>query len=64
MIGWLERLEKLTHNSFHWYRLGRVHLFMKNRAEAQRCFAEAAKRMPKDSIYYAPAAKLAHDLAQ
>lgn len=64
MVGWIERMENITHNPFHWYQLGRVHLFMKNRAEAQRCFAEAAKRLPESSVYHAPAAKLAKDLAR
>ena len=63
IVGWLERLEQLTHNPFHWYRLGRVHLILKNRQEAGRCFSEAAKRLPDDSIYKKPASRLARDLA-
>jgi protein O-mannosyl-transferase len=62
IVGWLERLEKLTNNPFHWYQLGRVHLILKNRLEAQRCFSEAARRFPDDSIYKGPATKLARTL--
>lgn len=63
VAGWLERLECLTHNAFHWYRLGRVYLILNNRHEAQRCFSEAARRLPSDSIFKEPAAKLARKLA-
>jgi tetratricopeptide (TPR) repeat protein len=62
-IRWLERLEYLTHNPFHWYQMGRVYLILKNRQEAQRCFSVAAKRLPTDSIYREPAVKLAKSLA-
>jgi tetratricopeptide (TPR) repeat protein len=62
IVGWLERLEFLTHDPFHWYQLGRVHMILKNKQEAQRCFSKAAIRLPADSIYKEPAAKLARKL--
>jgi hypothetical protein len=64
IVGWLERLGKVTRNPFLWYRLGRVHLILEDRLEAQRCFAEAARRLPEGSVYKAPAARLARNLAQ
>jgi tetratricopeptide (TPR) repeat protein len=62
ILGWLEQLERLTHNPFHWYRLGRIHLLLGDRVNARRCFAEAARRMPVNSPYHAPAKKLAETL--
>jgi hypothetical protein len=62
--GWLERLEQLTRNPFHWYRLGRVQLILQDPVGAQRSFAEAAKRLPEGSVFKEPAAKLARNLAQ
>ncbi|MDD2582598.1 MAG: glycosyltransferase family 39 protein [Desulfuromonadaceae bacterium] len=64
MLDWLELIEKRTHNPFYWYRLGRVHLMLNNRAEAQRCFNLAAINLPKNSIYSVPAARLAKNLSK
>jgi hypothetical protein len=64
IAGWLARLEQLTRNPFHWYRLGRVQLILQDRAGAQKSFAEAARRLPESSIFKEPAAKLARNLAQ
>lgn len=64
IVGRLARLEQLTHDPFHWYRMGRVYLILNNRQEAGRCFSEAAKRFSADSIYKGPATKLARDLAK
>ena len=61
-LGWLEQLERITHNPFHWYRQGRIYLVLGDRENARRCFAEAARRLPHDSIYREPAAKLARSL--
>jgi tetratricopeptide (TPR) repeat protein len=61
--GWLERLSVLTRDPFHRYQQGRVYLLLGDRAEAHRCFDEAARRLPDDSIYKAPATKLARKLA-
>ncbi len=61
-IVWLERLERLTNGSFYWYRLGQTHLFLNQRSEAQRSFAEAAMRLPEHSPYKEPARKLAREL--
>jgi protein O-mannosyl-transferase len=58
----LERLEHITHNPFYWYRLGQLHLILKDRQQAQECFSKAANRLPVDSIYKAPAEKLAREL--
>lgn len=64
MLDWLRRLESLTRSPFFMYRQGYVNLMLGNRAEAQKCFAEAFKRFPDDSPYKAPAQKLAKDLAK
>ena len=58
------KLKEMTPDGFNYYRLGRVHLILKNRGAAQRAFAEASIRLPEDSIYKGPATKLARDLAQ
>jgi tetratricopeptide (TPR) repeat protein len=63
IAGWIEDLMRLSSDPFNWYRLGRVHLALENRVEAQRCFAEAARRLPEGSVYREPAAKLARNLA-
>jgi tetratricopeptide (TPR) repeat protein len=62
ILVWLEALERLTHNPFHWYRQGRVYLLIGDRKNAGRCFAEAARRLPSESPYHAPAEKLAKKL--
>jgi tetratricopeptide (TPR) repeat protein len=60
--SWLTRLEEVTHNSFVWYRLGRVALSLGDKKQAKGSFKEAARRLPKDSLYKAPAKKLAETL--
>jgi uncharacterized protein HemY len=60
--SWLTRLEEVTHNSFVWYRLGRVALSLGDKKQAKGYFKEAARRLPKDSLYKAPAKKLAETL--
>ena len=60
--SWLLRLEKITHNPFVWYRLGRVALALDDKLQAQKYFSEAAKRLPENSLYKAPAEKLAKTL--
>ena len=60
--AWLTRLEKVTHNSFIWYRLGRVAMLLGDNKQAQIYFMQAAERLPKDSLYKAPAKKLAETL--
>jgi cytochrome c-type biogenesis protein CcmH/NrfG len=64
MAEWLKRLQELSRNPFHWYRLGRIYLWLGEKAEASRCFSQAARRLPPDSPYIAPAKKLAEDLAR
>lgn len=60
--SWLTRLENITHNPFVWYRLGRVALALKDKNQARIYFMEAAKRLPKASLYKEPAKKLAETL--
>jgi hypothetical protein len=64
ILGWLERLCTKWPNGFIYYRIGRVHLILNDRAEAKRAFAEAANRFRHDSPYYEPSAKLARDLTE
>lgn len=64
ILGWLERLRETLPNGFVYYRIGRVHLILGNRDDAQRAFAEAAKLFPPDSIYKGPSEKLARELAR
>jgi tetratricopeptide (TPR) repeat protein len=62
--AWLGRILEISSTAFNYYRIGRIHLLLDDKLAAQRAFAEAAKRFPSDSIYKAPATKLARDLAQ
>ena len=64
ILCWLQRIVARQPNGFNFYRIGRVQLLLHNRAEAQRAFAEAAKRFPEDSLYREPATKLARNLAE
>jgi len=64
ILCWLQRIVARQPNGFNYYRIGRVQLLLHNRAEAQRAFAEAAKRFPEDSLYREPATKLARNLAE
>jgi len=63
VVGWLERLEAITHDPFYWYRLGSIHLILDNRKVAGNCFAKATVRLPPDSIYLKPAMNLARKLS-
>ncbi len=63
-VEWLERIKEISPTGFNFYRIGRVYLRLENKDAAQKAFADAAKRLPADSIYKEPAAKLARDLAQ
>lgn len=62
ILSWLERVDKKTHNAFNYYRMGRLNLLLGDRASAQRCFAEAARKLPEGSPFKAPAQKLAQNL--
>jgi tetratricopeptide (TPR) repeat protein len=64
VLDWLIRIREHWPNGFVSYRIGRVHLILNNRVEAQRAFAEAAERFSADSLYREPALKLARDLAE
>jgi len=64
VLEWLERMSERWPNGFVFYRIGRIHLILNNRMEARLAFAEAARRLPTDSPYQAPAAKLARNLAE
>jgi hypothetical protein len=62
ILGWMEQIKIMAPSGFLSYRIGRVHLILENRVEAQRAFADAARQLPQDSLYLEPAAKLARNL--
>lgn len=64
VLKWLERIRAGWPSGFNYYRIGRVHLVLQNRVEAQLAFAEAASRLPDNSLYKQPATKLARDLGK
>ena len=64
IVEWLERLYAMTNKPFYAYRLGQVHLVMKEPAKAQAFFAKAAAGFEETSLYKKPAEKLARDLKQ
>jgi len=64
VVGWLKQIRKISPTGFNYYRVGRMQMFLGNKAEAQATFAEAARRLPADSIYKKSSVKLARDLAE
>ncbi len=62
MLDWLNQLEHRTGNPFVSYRKGRVYLILDDRGAAQASFAIAARGLPEDSVYKAPATRLARTL--
>jgi len=64
ILAWLERIKTIAPSGFVNYRLGRIHLLLGNRSEAQQAFAAAVDMLPADSIYREPAVKLARELLQ
>jgi tetratricopeptide (TPR) repeat protein len=64
ILIWLERIREISATGFNYYRIGRIHLALGDKIAAQQAFAEAARLFPPDSIYKAPATKLAIDLAR
>ncbi len=64
VVGWLKQIREMSPTGFNYYRVGRMQIFLGNKAAAKAAFAEAAKRLSPDSIYFKPATKLATDLAE
>ena len=63
-IGWLERLQEINYQPFHWYRLGRIYMWLGEKEKAQQSFAQAAKQLPDGSPFKEPAAKLARNFSE
>lgn len=59
---WLGRLHELSGDPFYSYRMGSVHLQLKEFEAAQELFAKAAEEFPEDSVYKKPSQKLAERL--